>query len=89
MRRLIGSLKRAVPDGREEIQTLARTLTERAADILGYFDRPCTSNGPTEAINVRLENLRGIALCFHNLAHYTICSLICARRLKDYLIATT
>jgi len=26
---------------------------------LAYFDRPGTSNGPTEAINGRLENLRG------------------------------
>ena len=47
MQRLISSLKQAIPDGLEEIQTLARTLTERASDILAYFDRPRTSNGPT------------------------------------------
>ena len=64
MQRLIDSLKQAVPNGLEEIQTLARTLTERASDILAYFDRPRTSNGPTEAINGRLEHLRGIALGF-------------------------
>ncbi|MFL3896334.1 transposase, partial [Pseudomonas aeruginosa] len=29
-----------------------------------YFDRPGTSNGPTEAINGRLEHLRGTALGF-------------------------
>ena len=34
-------------------------LTKRAADVLAYFDRPGTSNGPTEAINGRLEHLRG------------------------------
>ena len=64
MQQLIDSLRQAVPDGLEEIQTLARTLTERASDILAYFDRPGTSNGPTEAINGRLEHLRGIALGF-------------------------
>jgi hypothetical protein len=30
--------------------------------VLAYFDRPGTSNGPTEAINGRLEQLRGSAL---------------------------
>ena len=89
MRRLIDSLRQAVPDGLEEIQTLARTLTERASDILAYFDRPRTSNGPTEAINGRLEHLRGIALGFRNLASYTIRSLIHTGRLKDHLKATT
>lgn len=33
----------------------------RAVDSLG-FDRPRTSNGPTEAINRRREHLRGSAL---------------------------
>ena len=36
----IDSLRQAVPDGLEEIQTLAKTLIERASDILAYFDRP-------------------------------------------------
>ena len=89
MQRLIDSLKQAVPEGLEEIQTLARTLTERASDILAYFDRPRTSNGPTEAINGRLEHLRGIALGFRNLTHYTIRSLIHTGRLKDQLTTTT
>jgi len=89
MRRLIDSLRQAVPNGLEEIQTLAKTLTERASDILAYFDRPRTSNGPTEAINGRLEHLRGIALGFRNLTSYTIRSLIHTGRLKDRLAATT
>ena len=62
MQRLIDSLKQAIPNGPEEIQTLAKILTSRSQDILAYFDRPRTSNGPTEAINGRLEHLRGIAL---------------------------
>lgn len=89
MQRLIDSLKQAVPDGVEEIQTLARTLVSRSQDVLAYFDRPRTSNGPTEAINGRLEHLRGIALGFRNLTSYTIRSLIHTGRLKDHLKATT
>ena len=61
MQRLIDSLKQAIPNGPEEIQTLARTLTSRSQDILAYFDRvPPTA--PRQAINGRLEHLRGIAL---------------------------
>ena len=89
MRRLISSLRQAIPDGLEEIQTLARTLTERASDILAYFDHPGSSNGPTEAAGGRLEHLRGIAPGFRNLANYTIRSLIHAGRLKDHLTETT
>ena len=89
MQRLISSLRQAVPDGLEEIQTLARTLVSRSQDVLAYFDHPRTSNGPTEAVNGRLEHLRGIALGFRNLAHYTIRSLIHAGRLKDHLTETT
>ena len=47
MRRLIDSLRQAVPEGLEEVQTLAKTLVSRSQDVLAYFDRPRTSNGPT------------------------------------------
>jgi transposase len=76
MQRRIGSLRGTVPDGPEEIRTLARTLIERAADILAYFDRPDTSDGSAEAVNGRLEHLRGITLGSRNLSHYTIRSLV-------------
>ena len=89
MQRLIDSLRQAVPDGLEEIQTLVRTMTERAAHTPGLLRPPSTSNGPTEAINGRLEHLRGIALGLRNLTSYTIRSLIHAGRLKDHLAATT
>ena len=89
MQRLIDSLRQAVPEGLEEIQTLARTLISRSQDVLAYFDRPRTSNGPTEAINGRPEHLRGIALGFRNLTSYTIRSLIHTGRLKDHLTTTT
>ena len=51
-----------VPRGLTELITLGRTLKRRAGDILAYFDHPHTSDGPTEAINGRLEHLRGSAL---------------------------
>ena len=44
--------------------------------MLAYFDRPGTSNGPTEAINGRLEHLRGSALGFRNLISYIARSLL-------------
>ena len=37
-------------------------VKKRAVDVPTYFDRPGTSDGPTEAINGRLEHLRGSAL---------------------------
>lgn len=59
-----------IPTGCTEARRLAATLTKRAGDVLAYFDRPGTSNGPTEATNGRLEHLRGSALGFRNLKHY-------------------
>jgi transposase len=70
MSKLINSISRGVPAVLRELVTLGRTLKRRAADVLAYFDRPGTSNGPTEAINGRLEHLRGSALGFRNLTNY-------------------
>ena len=44
------------------VRRRGRTLKQRAADILAFFDRPGTSNGPTEAINGRLEQPPRIGL---------------------------
>lgn len=76
MQLLIDSLASGLPSGLGELRTLSRTLKQRAADILAFFDRPGTSNGPTEAINGRLEHLRGSALGFRNLTHYIARSLL-------------
>ena len=76
MRTLIESLRHGVPAALREIIRLGRTLIRRAADVLAYFDRPGTSNGPTEAINGRLEHLRGSALGFRNLTNYIARSLL-------------
>ncbi|WP_020386945.1 ISL3 family transposase [Kribbella catacumbae] len=76
MTKLIESTSRGVPSVLSEVITLGRTLKKRAADVLAYFDRPGTSNGPTEAINGRLEHLRGSALGFRNLTNYIARSLL-------------
>ena len=76
MATLIESLSRGVPGALAEVITLGRTLKKRAGDVLAYFDRPGSSNGPTEAINGRLEHLRGSALGFRNLTNYIARSLL-------------
>jgi transposase len=76
MTAVIDSLTRGVPAALSELVTLGRTLKKRAADVLAFFDLPGTSNGPTEAINGRLEHLRGSALGFRNLTHYIARSLL-------------
>ena len=49
MSTLIAALAGTVPSELTELITLGRTLKRRAADVLAYFTRPGTSNGPTEA----------------------------------------
>ncbi|MFT9774245.1 ISL3 family transposase [Brevibacterium casei] len=73
---LLTDLSAGVPKVLTELTTLGRTLEKRAADVLAYFERPGTSNGPTEALNGRLEHLRGSALGFRNLTNYIARSLL-------------
>ena len=54
--------------------------------MLAYFDRPGTSIGPTEAINGRLEHLRGSALGLRNLTNY---NYIAPSRLENRRIQAT
>lgn len=76
MAHLIDAIATKAPKALPEVVTLGHTLKKRAADILAYFDHPGTSNGPSEAINGRLEHLRGIALGFRNEVHYRLRSLL-------------
>jgi transposase len=73
---VIDTIRAKVPAGLEELAQLGRTLHRRRADILAWFDHPRSSNGPTQAINGRLEHLRGIALGFRNLTNYRLRSLL-------------
>jgi transposase len=58
------------------VVTLGQTLKWRAVDVLAYFGRPGTPNGPTEANNGRLEHPSGSALGFRNLTNYIARSLL-------------
>ncbi|MFZ0229964.1 MAG: ISL3 family transposase [Mycobacterium sp.] len=86
MTRLIASIRRGVPAGLEEIAQLGRTLWRRRDDILAFFDHHA-SNGPTEAINGRLEALRRNALGFRNLTHYRWRSLLHSGALRSLVNA--
>ena len=72
---VIDRLRSGLPAGLEELATLGRTLHRRRDDVLAYFTHRA-SNGPTEAINGRLEALRRNALGFRNLINYRIRSLL-------------
>ena len=76
MVKLIASVSHGVPMVLTEVVTLGRTLKLRADDVLACFDRPGTSNGPTEAINGRLKHLRGSALGLRNLTNHIARSLL-------------
>lgn len=66
----------ALSAGLVELKRLGRTLKKRAADVLAFFRRPSTSSGPTEAINGRIEHLRGSAFGFRNITHYIARSIL-------------
>lgn len=76
-----GIYQKMIAAYREPDRAKGRTLMQAVIDAIGSgvpacFDRPGTSNGPTEAINGRLEHLRGSALGFRNLTHYIARSLL-------------
>lgn len=79
-------IRTGLPKGLEELAQLGRSLWRRRHEILAYFDVG-VSNGPVEAINGRLEHLRGIALGFRNLNHYILRSLIHSGQLQERINA--
>ena len=85
MRAVVDAVTTGAPAALVEIRRLGHTLKRHAVDILAYFDHPGTSNGPTEAINGRLEHLRGSARRFRNLPHYIARSLLEAGGFKAAL----
>ena len=86
MYKLLKRIHTGLPAGLAEVAQLGRSLWVRRAEILAYFDTGA-SNGPVEAINGRLEHLRGIALGFRNLKHYILRSLIHSGQLAESLNA--
>lgn len=75
MYKVLRRIRTGLPIGVQELGQLGRSMWKRRHEILAYFDHGA-SNGPVEAINGRLEHLRGIALGFRNLSHYILWSLI-------------
>jgi transposase len=86
MFKVMKALDKKVPDELKELRSLGRTLNKRRKDILAFFDTRA-SNGPVEALNGRLEHLRGIALGFRNKANYILRSLIHSGGLKEAINA--
>ena len=76
MQTVITQLRRGLPRGLEELAQLGRTLWRKRAQVLAFFERSGASNGPVEAINGRLEHLRGIGLGFRNFEHYVLRCLL-------------
>lgn len=67
--------------GCRELASLGRVLRRRMGDTLA----PHSSNGPTEAINGRLETLHGNAMGFANTTSYIQRYPIHSSQLKDIL----
>ena len=86
MYKLLRQIRAGVPKELTELAQLGRTLWKRRTEILAYFDTDATG-GPVEAINARLEHLRGIALGFGNLDHYILRSLIHSGGLQNRINA--
>jgi transposase len=77
LQKVIDAISQAVPTALNELRTLGSTLNETPSQRHpGLLRPPGTSNGPTEAINGRLEHLRGSALGFRNLTNYIARSLL-------------
>lgn len=79
-------IRTGLPKGLEELAQLGRSLWRRRHEILAYFDVG-VSNGPVEAINGRLEHLRGSALGFRNLTNYIARSLLETGGFRTQLLA--
>lgn len=86
MFKLLKRIHTGLPPGLPELAQLGRSLWKRRHEILAYLDSGL-SNGPVEAINGRLEHLRGIALGFRNLTRYILRSLIHSGQLHERINA--
>ena len=87
MTKLTTDLSNSVPKSLVELITLGQTLTKRAVDVLAHFNRPGTSNGPTEALNGRLEHLRASALGFRNLTNCIARSLLVSLPMPNHFLS--
>ena len=82
---VIDAVSTGVPAALAEIRTPRPDPEAARRRHPGLLRPPGTSNGPTEAINGRLEHLRGIALGFRNLTNYIARSLLEAGGFRPHL----
>lgn len=87
MKAVMETIHKGLPAGLEELAQLGRTLWRKRKQILAFFDHGGASNGPVEAINGRLEHLRGIALGFRTFDHYVLRCLFHSGQLADRINA--
>lgn len=87
MKKLIDTIGKGLPPGLEELAQLGRTLWRKRDQVLAFFDHEGASNEPVEALNGRLEHLRGIALGFRNFEHYVLRCLIHSGQLAERINA--
>ena len=87
MKKVIDTIRKGLPTGLEELAQLGRTLWRKRKQVLAFFDHGGASNGPVEAVNGRLEHLRGIALGFRNFDHYVLRCLIHSGQLTQRINA--
>lgn len=85
MQEVIEGLVGDVPKSLEELKRVGVSLLQRQGDILAYFDHPGSSNGPTEAINGRIEHLRGIAHGFRSFDNYLVRCLLHSGGFREQL----
>lgn len=80
-------IQKGLPPGLEELAQLGRTLWNRRAEILAYFDVG-VSNGPRRS-DQRTPRTppRGIAQAFRNLDHYILRSLLHSGQLAERINA--
>lgn len=83
MYKILRRIRTRLPAGLHELAQLGRSQWARRADIVAYFDTG-VSSGPVDAINGRLEHLRGIAQGFRNLDLYILRSLLHSGQLAEH-----
>ena len=72
------------PAALSKVTILGRTLTKLAADVMAYFDRAGTSNGP-KAINGQPRTSRRLRARFRSLTNYIARSLLESGAFRPHL----
>ena len=66
-----------------ELARLGRTLHAWRDELCAHFDHPTVSNGPTENLNLKVNNTKRIARGYRNFAHYRLRLLLNHGRIRE------